>query len=91
MSIGEQAEGEIIAETRRDWITDFSSLNANTKKLLNVAVSSLASIEIALNDVSGYIDSAEQERILDINYDKYQRAVRILSKLDHNDIRGVDT
>lgn len=90
-SLGEEAEGELISDTRRDWITDFSSVNTYVKKKVGMAVSSKAAIKIVLYDGSGYLalGSGEQERILNVLTDDYENAVKLLAATDANDIRGV--
>src|SRR3990167_7643895 len=89
-SICEDAEGEFIADTRRDWITDYASVNTYIKKKIASAVSSKAAFNIVQNDRSGYFSKSEQETILDVLDNNYNSAVKLLTALDFNEIRSVD-
>lgn len=88
--IGETAEGELIADTRRDWITNFADVNSSVKKLISRAVSCKAAKEIVANDGKNYFSRLEQETILDVLHDEYNNAVKTLKELDANKIRGVN-
>lgn len=88
-TIGEDAEGEFCADTRRDWITDFASVSTSIRKKVSKAVAAKAAAQIVLYDGANYFSRLEQETILDVLTDWYDQGVALLSKLDHNEIRSV--
>lgn len=87
---GEEAEGELIADTRKNWISEFSSINTYVKKKVDNAVACKAALKVVMYDGGGYLSRLEQETLIDILYDEYKNAVQVLSKLDANDIRSVN-
>ena len=89
VEIGEQAEKDFVAETRWSFLDDFAELNDYTKGLVSTAVSSLAAKRIVKYNSSGYFSSFEQQTILDVLTDDYNRILKLLSQLDHNSIRSV--
>lgn len=89
-TIGEDAEGEFCSDTRRDWIADYANVSARIKKKVSKAVASKAAMQIVAYSGKNYFSRLEQETLLDVLSDWYDQGVALLSKLDHNDIRGVD-
>lgn len=90
IAIGETAEGELITDTRRDWITDFASINISVKKKVSNAVAVKAALKILGYDRSGYYSNSEYLTLLNVLYDEYDNAVKTLSATDANSIRGVN-
>lgn len=90
ISIGENAEGEFCADTGRDWISGWNSVNAAIQKKVSKAIAAKAAKEIVNYDGTNYFSRLEQETILDILTDDYNQAVAVLSKLDPNYLKGVD-
>ena len=91
ITIGENAEGEFVSDTRRDWVADFADVNAYIKKKVSQAVACKAAMEIVAYDSSNYFSVSEQETLLDRLDDQYNKAVKLLSELDHNSIRSINS
>lgn len=89
VAIGEVAEGEFVADTRRNWITEYANVNASIKKKISAAVASRAAMEIVANNAAGYFNAAEQEVLLSVLDETYNKAVKLLSDNDCNNIRGL--
>ena len=83
-----QAEGNIIAETRRDWITDYSSLKTEVKSILEDTASSFIAMRI-LNYYSNEISARELETKLDFLRDNLQSNISFLKDFKSNEIRSV--
>lgn len=90
VAIGEAAEGELVTDTRRNWITDFASINTSVKKKVSNAVAAKAAIKILGYDRTGYFSNSEYLTLLNVLYDEYDNAVKTLSATDANSIRGVN-
>lgn len=88
--LGERAEKEVVAITRRDWINDYSDIDTATKDLVKQAVVAKAAKAIVKYDFAGFFSRSEQEMILDVLDDNYRIAIDALNKLDANKIRGVN-
>lgn len=91
IAIGTRAEQQLCADTRYDWIGDYSSVDSSVKGLLGNAAAALAGKIIANYSKKGYFSTSEQETIIDVNTDIYNNAVKTLSGVDTNKIRDVPT
>lgn len=85
----DDAEGRIVAETRRDWVDSYANVDSGVKGLLSDACSSLIAIKMINYDMSGYISRAEAQTMLDVNDDTAQRGINILKDFKSNTIQGV--
>ena len=83
----DDAEGRIVAETRRDWVDSFSSVDTGTKALLSDVCSSLIAIQMINFDMSGYTSRAEAQTMLDVNDNTAQRGLKVLRDFKSNNIR----
>jgi len=84
----EAAEGSIVSETRRDWITDYTNVVTEVKEELRICTACHAAMEIIQYDMSGYITRGEiitQLNVLDANY---QRTLKALKDQDTIKIRS---
>lgn len=90
IEIGTSAEGEFCADTNRNWVADFSTINSYVKLKVARAVAARAAIEIVGNDDRGYTNLREQETLLDYLSDIYQQAVEQLSKADYNLLKSIE-
>ena len=86
----ERAEGCIAAETRKAWVAEYAQVAAITKEILKQAAASHAAKHIIQNDMSGFVDSQEAIAKMNIQFDEYQKAVKILSDTDSVRLRGVN-
>lgn len=71
----DDAEGYINTTTRFDWITNYASVKANFKPMLAVAASCLAAADLIAYDMSGYTGRGEAEDMINILYDRAQKAI----------------
>lgn len=87
--LGSRAEGEVIAETRRDWITGILDTNTYVAELVKSAVAKKAAIYVVKYDGKNYFSRLEQETVLDVLTDGYNKAIKSLNDTDVNNIRTV--
>ena len=73
-----QAEGQIAAETMVDWVSSYSGLNSNFKKVLEIAASSYAAIGVISYDSKNYINTSEAAYIINVLWGQYARALSVL-------------
>lgn len=73
-----QAQSEVCAITRFNWVDNYSTLDNDLKYLLNEAVSNLAAIYTISHDMSGYTDRVEAETMINVLRDGYLRAISLL-------------
>ncbi len=73
-----QAEGVICSTTRYDWVNQYSSLDDNTKYILNQTASDLAAIYIITYDMSGYTNMVEAETMINIYRESALRGLSLL-------------
>jgi len=84
----DNAEGYIVATTRRDWVTDYASLSTEIKNILDDIASSHIAKQIISYDMSGYTSRFEATTMLDVQDDIIQRGINILKDFKSNDIRS---
>lgn len=74
------AEGAICAETRYDWVTNYSSVSTIGKEALRLATASLAAISVINADMSG-IDT-RQEALIRVNilWAQYREVLSLMIK-----------
>ncbi|NJO30844.1 MAG: hypothetical protein HC874_27300 [Richelia sp. SL_2_1] len=89
VAIGEVAEGDLIAETKWNMITNYANINASIKKAISEAVACKAAMEIVAYDRKGYFSTTEWQTLLDILYDNYRKAVDVLKQDGFNTIRSI--
>lgn len=91
VDMGETAEGEFCTETRRDWITDYSTtVNTRVKKKISAAVSARAAMELMSDSQAIFPSVRQKETLFDLNDETYQKAVKTLEQNDANNIRSVN-
>lgn len=84
----DQAEAEITTATKYDWVTNYSTINQNTKAILTAATSARAAIAVINYDMSGYTSRSEAQTMLDVLRDEYTRALEILKDNDSRSKMG---
>ncbi len=90
--LSDEAEGRINAETRFDWVDKFSNIGANFKPVLADATSSYAGAMLIAFDMSGYTNRGYAEDLINVNMDRFQKAVRFLTEDKNKTAMGaVDT
>jgi hypothetical protein len=75
-----EAESQVCAITRKDWITDYASVKANFKPILADATSDLAAMKLISRDMSGYTSRAEAQTMLDVMRDNFVRCIENLKE-----------
>ena len=86
-----QAEGIIAAETRVDWVDEYSGLSDNVKKVLQDAASSHAALAAINYDMGNYNSKTEAQTMLDVNYTRFKEVMRIIKEKYATDfIKGVN-
>lgn len=74
----DEAEATLSVITRRDWVTDYATLKANTKQILSDTVSKMIAKNIILYDSTGYNSLADVTTILDVYTDDINRNIEVL-------------
>lgn len=75
-----QAEGQIAAETMVDWVSVYSTLSDNYKKVLEQAAACWAANAVIGYDPSGFLNVSEAAFIVNLNWGAYDRALKVLSE-----------
>lgn len=85
----EEAEGVVISETRIDWITGYSDVNAYNRFLLKECTSSHAAKAIVNYDTSGFFSRQAAEVTLNVLDDQFNRSLATLKDIDTQRLRSV--
>ena len=83
--VSDQVEAAINMESRKDWITDYTSIGANYQKALAIIAASLGGNLIVNYDTSGYTNSAEYQTILDVNSDNARKYMKLLAETKYQE------
>lgn len=75
-----QAEAYLAAVTRIDWVSLYSGLDADLRKILDDAASSHAAMAAISYDMSGYTFAQEAQVMLDFNYTRLDDAIKLLKE-----------
>ena len=73
-----KAEAIVSSTSRRDWVTLYSGLDANTKLILDGIVSSISAMLAIQYDMSGYTSRAEAQTMLDVLRDDITRSMTLI-------------
>ena len=82
-----QAEGRIVAETRRNWVSQYAGLSEGIKRILSDIASSLIAKQIISCDMSGYTSRSEAQTMLDVQDDVAETGIRILKDFKSGEIK----
>ena len=82
-----QAEGKVIALTRRDWSGAYLTLPAGVKGILDDIASSMVAKQIITYDMSGYTSRQEATTMLDVNDDNIQKGIKFLEDFKSDEIK----
>ena len=75
-----QAEGQLCADTLVDWVSAYSGVSANYKKIIENACANYAAVQAINYDPSGYTSLNEAATMVNICLDRYDRAVTKLKE-----------
>ena len=73
-----QAEGDLISDTRCNWIDVYSAMNADFKQVLEGATACMAAIKVINYDMSGFTSRQEALAMVNILWAEYARSVDTL-------------
>lgn len=82
-----EAEGWIVAETRRNWVTKFSTLDIAIKNVLSDVCSSRIAKQMINYDMSGYTSRAEATLMQNIQDDVVTKGLKFLEDFKSNTIK----
>ena len=85
-----KAERDVVAETRRDWVDSYVSVNDNVKETLRTATANKTAMELTNKYKAFEFSRAAAITSLNVFHNEMSRAIRVLSDLDTTDIRGVN-
>ena len=77
-----QAEGLVIADSKYDWITNYSSLLSGTKFFLEDVVSDLAAINLVKYDLDAFSERIIGEDVLNVLWASANKKREILQSAD---------
>lgn len=72
------AESYINSVCRYNFSDNYSTLNTDTKKILNDAASNLAAVYVVMYDMSGYSTRIDAEDIINVCLDRADKAIALL-------------
>ena len=84
-----EAEGRLCAETRYDWIANYSRIKANFKPILDDATSAYAAALLIAYDQDGYIGTSGTD-LINVNMDRFQKIVKFLQIDENKTAMGAD-
>jgi hypothetical protein len=76
--LSDLAEGSLSFQTRKDWVADYSNINANFKPVLSDTVSDMVAMKIINYDLTAYT-SQEAQTMLDVLKDNITKNVALLN------------
>ena len=84
--VTDQAEGWVCAETRRQWVDNYSSLSTQIKDVLDDVVSSKAAMQLVMYDTSGYL-AREADVILNVQDEVVRQGIKFLKDFKSNELK----
>lgn len=85
----DQAEGRIVAETRRNWVSQYSTISGSAiAALLDDVASSMIAKNIIAFNMANYSRGIAQT-MLDVQEDIINSGLKVLSDFKSNDIKDV--
>ena len=76
----DEAEAVLAADTKYDWVANYSSVLANTQQALSEAAAARAAIKLVKYDMSGYPSRTYAETTLDVLDNTYRELVKVLKE-----------
>ena len=89
-NFSDYAEGIIIAETRRNWLNNYSTLISGMKWILADCATDLAAMKVINYDMSGYTSRAEAQTMLDVLKDNANKNMQTLKDFKSNEIKEIN-
>lgn len=83
------AEGVLVSQTRRDWVTDYANVDTYVKEILRNATACHAA-KLAINySTNGFFSLARARIALNVVQDEFIRDLAKLKDVDSNNVRAV--
>lgn len=86
-TFSDQVEGFIVMYTRKNFLTQFTSLTSGAQTLLNEVASCLIANKIINYDMGNYTSRAEAITMMNVNDDIATRGLNILKDFKQSEIR----
>ncbi len=80
----DEAENDLNTITRYDWISNYSGLGTNFKKMLGDVVTDMVAMRIIAYDMSGYSRLLEAQTMLDVLNDRINKNLEVLKQETKN-------
>lgn len=74
----DQAEAQLNTICRFDWVTNFATIGAEFKNILDDVASDIAAMKVISYDMSGYRSRLEAQILLDVTRDNISRNIEVL-------------
>ena len=84
-----QAEGEIVAQTRRDWVDDYSNVDSGIKECLEAACAARAAMQVIQYDPNAYNSLAEAQTLLNVQFDTWNSNLQRLKDFKSKTIKDI--
>lgn len=85
----DQAEATISTLTRYDWVTNYASIPANFKGILDDCASDHIAMKVINYDMSGYTSRTEAQTMLDVLFNNFNRIIGVLNDSKNKEVIGV--
>jgi len=82
----DQSEASLSAITRKDWVADYNSVDANFRAILDDTVSDMIAMKMIAYDMSGYTSRLEAATVLDFLRDNMSRNIGVLTKDENKEV-----
>lgn len=86
----DQAEGEVCARTRRNWVSSYSTVAADLKPALAKATAALAAMNVVSYDMSGFTSRAEAQTMLNVLRDESDKIITDIKDFKSNELKNPD-
>ena len=85
-ALSDEAEGTINAITRKNWVSDYSTVTTNFRGILADTASSMIAFDMISHDLNGFPSRADAETRLDVLRDKIVRNIEVLKDEKNKEI-----
>jgi hypothetical protein len=86
LEFSDEVEGYIIAETRKSYVTNFSSLNEGIKNALKDVASDLGAMKLIAYNMANYTSRMEAQTMLDVLRDNANKNIAALKDAKSSDL-----
>ena len=86
----DDAEGEVVQQTRRDWVTDYAGLTTEMKSTLNKLTAAKVAKSLVSYDRRRYRSLADAQTTMDYLDDIEIKNLNLLKDFKSNTIKSID-